>query len=106
MTALALRLAGHCNGVSRRHGQVARRMWRSSWPDVPEEEVPIGSVTNGVHVPTWVAAEVDNLYRAYVDSEWITHHDDPELWEAGRPYSHCSHSGKPTSCSNGNCCVS
>jgi glycogen phosphorylase len=81
MTALALRLAGHCNGVSRRHGQVARRMWRSLWPNVPAEEVPIESITNGVHVPTWVAAEVDDLYRAYVDSEWITHHDDPELWK-------------------------
>jgi glycogen phosphorylase len=81
MTALALRLAGHCNGVSRRHGQVARRMWRSLWPDVPEEEVPIESITNGVHVPTWVAAEVDEIYRAYMDSEWITHHDAPELWK-------------------------
>ncbi|MDP9374429.1 MAG: alpha-glucan family phosphorylase [Chloroflexota bacterium] len=55
-TILALRMAGRSNGVSRLHGAVSRRMWRDLWPGLPEDEVPIGYVTNGVHLPTWRAA--------------------------------------------------
>src|SRR5690606_26580884 len=53
MTILALRTAGGRNGVSRLHGEVSRRMWQGLWPNLPENEVPIGHVTNGVHLPTW-----------------------------------------------------
>ena len=81
MTALALRLSGHRNAVSRRHGEVSRRMWRPLWPSLPETEVPIASVTNGVHVPSWVAPEFDRLYRVYLSKDWIARHDDPVLWE-------------------------
>ncbi len=82
MTALALRLSGYRNGVSQLHGEVSRKMWRSVWPDVPDEErVPITSVTNGVHVPTWVAPEMDRLYDKYLGPDWVERHDDPALWE-------------------------
>jgi starch phosphorylase len=81
MTALGLRFSDHCNGVSKLHGQVSRKMWQSLWPDTPEEEVPITSVTNGVHVPTWVAPELDRLFDKYLGYDWLQHHDDPTLWE-------------------------
>jgi starch phosphorylase len=54
MTAFALRLSGFRNAVSKRHAQVSKEMWRSLWPDVPIDQVPIDYVTNGVHVPTWI----------------------------------------------------
>jgi starch phosphorylase len=81
MTALALRLSGHRNAVSRRHGEVSRRMWRSLWPSAREDDVPIISVTNGVHVPTWVAPEFARVFQTYLGQEWLSHHDDASLWE-------------------------
>src|SRR5690606_25982008 len=65
MTVLALRAAGRINGVSELHGEVSRRMWQSVWSDRPVEEVPIISVTNGVHVPTWLPSEIHTLYSKY-----------------------------------------
>jgi starch phosphorylase len=81
MTVLALRLAGHCNGVSKLHGNVTRKMWHPLWPELKEEDVPISHVTNGIHVPTWVAPEMWRLYEKYLDKDWIKKHDDPQLWE-------------------------
>jgi starch phosphorylase len=66
MTALALRLAGVRNGVSKVHGRVSRSMWNSIWSDLHEDEVPISSVTNGVHTPTWVAPEMERLLARYL----------------------------------------
>ncbi len=81
MTALALRLSGMHNGVSRLHGWVSRAMWHSMWPDLSEDEAPITSVTNGVHTPTWIAPEMNRLYSKYLGRDWLDHHDDPMLWE-------------------------
>jgi starch phosphorylase len=81
MTALALRLSGRANAVSHRHGQVSRRLWRGLWPGIPEDRVPIASVTNGVHVPSWVAPEIDQLYRAFLGERWRDRHDDMALWD-------------------------
>lgn len=81
MTVLALHLSGHVNGVSRKHGQVSRSMWQGLWPDLPEEQVPIQSITNGVHVPTWIAADIDRLYKTHLGEGWIERHDDPKFWE-------------------------
>jgi len=81
MTALALRLAGRRNGVSQMHGRVTRAMWHSIWPEQAEDSVPILSVTNGVHTPTWVAPEMDKLFSKYLGHDWRDHHDDPTLWE-------------------------
>ncbi len=81
MTTLALRLARRANAVSRLHGTVSRKMWHHLWPTLEEEKVPIISITNGVHVPTWVAPEMDDAYQKYIASDWISRHDDPTLWQ-------------------------
>jgi starch phosphorylase len=81
MTVLGLRMAQHRNGVSELHGAVCRRMWHSLWPNIEEKDVPICSVTNGIHVPTWVAPQMARLYEIYLGSDWLAKHDDPALWE-------------------------
>ena len=81
MTAFALRMSGHCNGVSRRHGEVARQMWKNLWPGIDEEEVPIQYVTNGVHVPTWIEPKMELLFNKYLDPDWLDEHDNPYIWE-------------------------
>ncbi len=81
MTALALRLSNYRNGVSQLHGKVSRKMWQAIWPELHEDEVPITSVTNGVHIPTWIAPEIDRLYDKYLGPDWMQHQDDPALWE-------------------------
>ncbi len=81
MTALALRMSGYRNGVSKRHGEVACRMWQSLWPNISEEHVPIDSVTNGVHVPTWIEPKMELLFNKYLGSDWLAHHDDPTTWK-------------------------
>ncbi len=81
MTALALRSASSVNAVSRLHGEVTRSMWGSIWPDLPEEKRPVAHVTNGVHVPTWIAGEMANLFTKYFGAGWIERQDDPALWE-------------------------
>ncbi len=80
MTALALRLAQASNGVSRLHGQVTRRMWRSLWPGAPEEEIPIGHVTNGVHFQSWISQEMDELYDRYLGPRWREEPAEESLW--------------------------
>lgn len=82
MTILALRLAGHANGVSKKHGEVSRQMWNFLWPNKTAEEVPIVSITNGVHVPTWVAPEMDALFQRHISPDWLERHDDVAIWEA------------------------
>jgi len=81
MANLALRLSCRANGVSRRHGQVAREMWRSNWPDVPIDEIPISSVTNGVHLRSWLSPEIARLFERYLGPSWINRPDDLEIWE-------------------------
>ncbi len=81
MTAFALRLSGCRNGVSKRHAEVSRKMWRSLWPDVPEDQVPIDYVTNGVHVPTWIEPKIKLLLDKYLGADWLDKHDDPAIWQ-------------------------
>ena len=69
-TYAALRLADQSVGVSRLHGAVSRRLWKDAWRGLPDAQVPIGSVTNGVHMPTWVAPEIASLLSRYVGSDW------------------------------------
>lgn len=80
MTVLALRMAGRCNGVSLLHGRVTRRMFQSIWPDEQEDQVPIVSVTNGVHAPTWIASEMGQLFERHLGPEWVDRHDDIAFW--------------------------
>jgi starch phosphorylase len=92
MAVMGLRLAGRSNAVSKLHGEVSRAMFNDLWPDVPEEETPITSVTNGVHALTWVAPEMGDLLSRYVLPEWdeagpqrwarIEEARDDEVWRA------------------------
>lgn len=81
MAALAFRMSEQHYGVSRIHEGVSRRMWHVLWPDVPEDAVPIGHITNGIHAPSWVASEMRELYEKYLGMDWLERHDDPALWE-------------------------
>jgi len=81
MTVLALRLSTFRNGVSELHGEVARSMWRDLWPQAPEEEVPIGHVTNGVHIPSWYSEESARLFDRYLGPEWLESPIDQEVWQ-------------------------
>lgn len=82
MSALAIRTSVSQNGVSRRHGEVARRMWRSMWPEAKsDDDVPIGHVTNGIHLPSWVSTPFRRLYHRYLGPDWEMVRDEPALWE-------------------------
>nr|WP_319375484.1 alpha-glucan family phosphorylase [uncultured Methanoregula sp.] len=84
MTAFALRMSAFKNGVSKRHGEVARSMWRPLWPDLPEEKIPIQHITNGVHVPTWLDPKMQLLLNKYFSPacpQWLAEHDKTLLWE-------------------------
>jgi len=80
MTALAMRMSDHRNGVSREHGRVSRTMWQCLWPGVPEHLIPIRSLTNGVHAPTWIASEMNELYSKHLGPDWVQRSDDPAIW--------------------------
>ncbi|HQE91241.1 MAG TPA: alpha-glucan family phosphorylase [Anaerolineae bacterium] len=80
MTKLALEMAGRANGVSELHGEVSRHMWQSLWPGKSVDEVPIGQVTNGVHLASWTGEAMHRLYHRYVSPDWMAHQDDPLLW--------------------------
>lgn len=81
MTAFAIRMSQNSNGVSQLHGGVARKMWRGLWPDLSEETVPISSITNGVHIPTWLAHEMGELFNMYFAEDWAQRRDDPDMWQ-------------------------
>jgi starch phosphorylase len=81
MTTLALRLARFSGGVSRRHGDVARTMWSALYRNVTEPaEVPIGYVTNGVHLPTWMSPSIRELLDRYLPDGWVDRASDPDVW--------------------------
>lgn len=79
MTILGMKLSRYANAVSSLHGVVTRRMWRALWPDKREEELPIGHITNGVHVPTWMAPQIKTLLQRNIP-EWSEESVDPEVW--------------------------
>jgi starch phosphorylase len=80
MTALALRTAGATNAVSQTHQQVTRDMWGPIWPGVAEENRPVRAITNGIHVPSWLSAEMTKLLDDYLEAGWRDRHDDPAVW--------------------------
>ncbi|MFN2290487.1 MAG: alpha-glucan family phosphorylase [Anaerolineae bacterium] len=80
MTTLALKLADQRNGVSRLHGEVSRRMWQVLWPRLPEDEIPIDHVTNGVHFRSWISLEMNQLYDRYLGPRWREEPADKEAW--------------------------
>lgn len=94
MFVLGLRLAQHRNGVSELHGKVARNMWSHVWPGIPEDEIPIDHITNGIHIPSWISIENALLFERYIGPDWhlqdwntdfekrIEQIYDEELWRA------------------------
>jgi starch phosphorylase len=80
MAVLALKLASHCNGVSQLHGEVSRKMWKNIWPDLPEEHLPLTSVSNGVHTKTWLAHEMTGLLIRYLGTRWLDDPTDYSIW--------------------------
>ncbi|HVC80317.1 MAG TPA: alpha-glucan family phosphorylase [Chloroflexota bacterium] len=81
MTPLALRLSHRANGVSALHGKVARAMWQKQFPGLTVEQVPITSVTNGVHTGTWIGDPWRSLLDQYLGQDWLAHPDDPDVWQ-------------------------
>ena len=80
VTQFALRSSRRANGVSARHGEVAREMWHDLWPDRAVTDVPIGSVTNGVHIPTWIGGPMRELFDRHLGAGWMDHATDPAIW--------------------------
>lgn len=81
MAALALRTSAFANGVSKLHGQVSRPLFQRYMPSIPEQEVPITSVTNGVHIRSWVSNEMAQLFDRYLGPEWWSKPADYWVWE-------------------------
>src|SRR5579885_28441 len=80
LTPLALRMCRSSNGVSRKHGEVSRELWNKMWPDRRVDEVPITSVTNGVHAPTWVSPMLRQLFERHVGGDWTQVLHDANAW--------------------------
>jgi starch phosphorylase len=81
MTVLALRLSRRANAVSALHGEVSRAMWSGLSPGKQEDEVPIGHITNGVHVPSWLAPQMFRLYDRHLGTGWHNHSSEARIWE-------------------------
>jgi starch phosphorylase len=82
MTILALKLSRRANAVSSLHGQVSRAMWTPLFPGRSEEQVPIGHITNGIHVRTWLAQQMQQLYDRHLGAGWIDRCAEPATWDA------------------------
>src|SRR4029078_8258758 len=109
-TALSLRTSGAVNGVSKLHGDVTKEMWQPIWPETPREQLPLHFITNGVHVPTWMSAEMGTLLERHLGPDWLDRHDDPavadrvlsiphqEPWGGGQPRSRLLFGLLPRTC--------
>jgi glycogen phosphorylase len=80
MAVLAMKLSSHSNGVSELHGEVSRRMWADVWPDLPEEQLPLTSITNGVHQKTWLSDEMTDLLIRYLGTRWLEEQSSEQHW--------------------------
>ena len=98
MAVLAIRLADSINGVSWLHGDVSRKMWHNLWPQVPPDEVPIKHITNGIHVRSWLAPDIQFVLHRYLSSKWLSDPTDQSVWhdvhqipdgELWRAHEHC-----------------
>jgi len=80
MTVLGLKMSRYANAVASLHGVVSRKMWKPLWPNLPEEKMPIGHITNGVHIPSWMAWQVNTLLERHLPN-WTAESFDPTDWE-------------------------
>lgn len=81
MTVLALKSSSKANGVSALHGRISRNMWHCMWPNRTEDEVPIGHITNGVHVLSWLAPQMHQLYDRHLEPYWHRRSGEPRVWK-------------------------
>ncbi len=81
MAIMAIKNSAQTNGVSQLHKQVSRRMWAGIWPSLPQVDIPIGSVTNGIHIPSWISADMSSLFNRYLGRRWAEDPDNAKIWE-------------------------
>ncbi|MCA9424284.1 MAG: alpha-glucan family phosphorylase [Candidatus Omnitrophica bacterium] len=81
MTVLALKLSSYCNGVSKLHGEVSRKMWQNLFPNVPLDEIPITSITNGIHIRSWISEDLASLFDRYLGIGWKMDPVNTEIWK-------------------------
>ncbi len=81
MAVLALRHSAKSNGVSQLHGEVSRRMWNHLWPQLPERDIPIDAITNGIHTPSWISGDLAGLLDRYLGRRWAEDPDNKKIWE-------------------------
>jgi starch phosphorylase len=80
MPVLAMKLSSYVNGVSKLHSQISRQVWSSLWPSVPLKEVPIIAITNGVHIKSWLADEMNSIYEKYLGPNWLDGTFSNSVW--------------------------
>jgi starch phosphorylase len=80
-TVFAIKNSAFRNGVSKLHGEVSRDMWKDIWPHVKNEDVPISSITNGIHIPSWISDEMAELFDRYLGPKWKEDPDNQKVWE-------------------------
>jgi len=80
MPVLAINMSTYRNGVSKLHGEVSRKMWAQLWPELPLSEVPIDSITNGIHMKTWLSPEVESMFERYIGAKWNHEAIDKSIW--------------------------
>jgi starch phosphorylase len=81
MPVLALKMSAKANGVAKLHGVVSRKLWQWMYPGTPEQEIPVFSITNGVHVETWISNEMGELFDRYLNPRWRDEEWDPTVWQ-------------------------
>ena len=96
MAVLAIKTSAFRNAVSCLHRQVSQEMWQELWPKLPVWEVPITSITNGVHLPTWLNGDLAQLYDQYLQPDWRERYPDPEDLGPGAATSRAANCGKRT----------
>lgn len=80
LTVFAINVSRFCNGVSELHGRIAQKMWRESWPNIPEVENPMSHITNGIHVQTWMSLDVKNLLNQSIGNKWENELANHDYW--------------------------
>lgn len=81
MAISAIKTSAYRNAVSSLHRQVSQEMWQDLWPNLPVWEIPITSITNGVHLPTWLNSDLAQLYDQYLAPDWRERYPDPKTWD-------------------------